>query len=296
MNNDENYLKILERISRSSGLDKDEIDRKVEAKRAKLSGLISREGAAQIIAAELNINFDTERLKLNELLPGMKKANTLGKVIQVFPVRTYERQGKENKVVNFIIADETTNVKVVLWDTNHIEMIEKKNIEIGTVIEISNGSVREGELHLGSFSDLKISNEVFEKVKTEISSTEKKINQFTAGANVKVRAFIVQVFPPKIFDSKQKPGEKGVLMNIVLDDGSETIRSVLFNDVINKLGIGDDGFDDPTAITQYQKELLGKEMIFSGTVRKNTYFNTIEFNINSIEDIDLDKLINELER
>src|SRR3989344_3869747 len=123
-----NYLRILEKISKASGLEKEEIERRVEAKRAKLSGLISPEGAAQIIAAELGISFDNERLKINELLPGMKKVNVIGKIINLFPIRTFERQGKENKVANFIIADETSNIKVVLWDTNHIDLIEKSKL------------------------------------------------------------------------------------------------------------------------------------------------------------------------
>jgi len=38
---------------------------KVEDKKAKLSGLISKEGAAQIIAAELGVNFEDQDLKLN---------------------------------------------------------------------------------------------------------------------------------------------------------------------------------------------------------------------------------------
>ena len=58
----DNYLQLLEKIAKSSGLTKDDIDRKVEAKRAKLSGLVSKEGAAQIVAAELGINFEKERL------------------------------------------------------------------------------------------------------------------------------------------------------------------------------------------------------------------------------------------
>ena len=237
--NGENYEKILERISKKSGIEKEELDRRVEAKRAKLSGLISKEGAAQVIAAELGISFDNEKLKINELLPGMKKANVVGKVLSLFPVRTFERQGKENKVANFIIADDTSNIKVVLWDTNHIELIEEKKIVVGTIIDISNASVREGELHLGSFSELKMSNEKIENVVTEISSATKKIVEFSQGKNVKARAFVVQAFPPRQFDSKQNPGEKGFLMNIVLDDGSETIRGVMFGDTIKELGLSD---------------------------------------------------------
>lgn len=293
MQNGENYEKILERISRSSGVEKEELDRRVEAKRAKLSGLISKDGAAQIIAAELGISFDNERMKINELLPGMKRANVVGKVISLFPVRTFERQGKKNKVVNFIIADETSNIKVVLWDTNHIELIERKQVEKNTVVEISNGSVREGELHLGSFSEFKISDEQINDVKTEIISAEKKISDFVQGANVRVRAFVVQAFPPRQFESKVNPGEKGVLMNIVLDDGSETIRAVMFGDIIKELGLSD--LEDINIIEKEKKDLLGKEMFFTGNVRLNSYFNNLEFSVNKIDEVNIGELIRGLE-
>ena len=59
-----NYENLLRKIANSSGLEKEEIERRVEAKRAKLSGLISKDGAAQVIAAELGISFDNEQLKI----------------------------------------------------------------------------------------------------------------------------------------------------------------------------------------------------------------------------------------
>ena len=78
-----------------------------------------------------------------------------------------EKRWKENKVANMIVADETSNTKVVLWDTNHIELIEKGNIKEGIVIEIGNASTRDNEVHLGSFSEFKVSSEVLEDVKRE---------------------------------------------------------------------------------------------------------------------------------
>ena len=107
--NNGNEAKVIEKISSVSGIDAEEIEKKIEAKRAKLSGLISREGALQIIAAELGISFDNEKLKINELLPGMRKVNVTGKVINLFPVRTFIRNDQENKVANFIIADDTVS-------------------------------------------------------------------------------------------------------------------------------------------------------------------------------------------
>jgi len=309
-----NYLRILEKISKASGLEKDEIERRVEAKRAKLSGLISPEGAAQIIAAELGISFDNERLKINELLPGMKKVNVIGKVINLFPVRSFTKNDKENKVVNLIIADETSNIKVVLWDINHIELIEKKDIGKGDVIEIVNASSRDNEIHLGSFSEFKLSNEILENVRTEKITKEKRISDFNVGDNANARAFIVQAFDPRMFnicpECKKKADslnggfscaehgkiipEKRALINIILDDGSESIRGVLFHDAINILGISE--LDNPSLLQQQKENLLGKEMIFSGNVRMNKFFNTSEFIIDKVEEINLDKLIAKLEK
>jgi len=308
-----NYDRILDKISKSAGLEKEEIERRVEAKRAKLSGLISKEGAAQIVAAELGINFDNERLKIEELLLGMRKVNVVGQVISLFPVRTFVRNDKENKVANFVIADETSNIKVVLWDTNHIELIEKGEIAEGKIVEIGNASIRDNELHLGSFSELKLSNEVLDNVKTERIVKEKKISDFKVGEGVNVRAFVVQAFDPRFFhvcsECKKKvvSGEEGficaehnkvnpekrALLNIVLDDGTESIRSVVFHDNLGSLGFND--LENSEKISHQKEDLIGKELIFSGNVRLNKFFNNPEFNIDSVKEVNLDELIGKLE-
>ena len=72
---EENYQQLVEFISDNSGVSVEEIERKIEAKQAKLAGLISKEGAAQVIAAELNINFDKQFIKISQMVPGMRKIN-----------------------------------------------------------------------------------------------------------------------------------------------------------------------------------------------------------------------------
>src|SRR6056297_4251484 len=142
---EENYNKILKKLSEISGVSGDEIERRVEAKRAKLSGLISREGALQVIAAEFGISFDEEKLKIDELLPGMRKVNFSGKIITLYPIRTFKtKDGGEGKVANMIVADDTSNIKVVLWDTNHIEKLESGEISEGICVDIASGNMREG--------------------------------------------------------------------------------------------------------------------------------------------------------
>jgi len=309
-----NYERIVTKIAQSANLEKEEIERRIQAKRAKLSGLISSEGAAQIVAAELGISFDNEKLKIEELLPGMRKVNVVGKIISLFPVRCFTtKKGDEGKVCNFIIADDTSNIKVVLWDTNHISLIENGKIDKDKVVEIKNASMRDNELHLGSFSELNLSDEVFENIKSERIVREKKIKDFRISESVSTRAFIVQSFEPRFFhvcsecNKKVVSGEEGficaehgkvasekkALINIVLDDGTENIRAVVFHENLKSLGISD--LDNTERLIVQREELLGKEMIFTGNIRMNKFFNNPEFIIDNINEVDLDNLIKELE-
>jgi len=306
----QSYEQIVDMVSRATGLMVEDIERKVEAKRAKLSGLISKEGAAQIVAAELGINFDKQKVKVNEV-GGARKANIIGKIIQIFPVREFKKENREGKVANLVIADETGSVKVVLWDTHHIALVENNEIKEGDVIEIGNAGVRNSEIHLNGFSDIKKSSEIIDDVKTGRSFSDKKLGEIKTGDSARIRAFIVQSFEPKFFEicpeckgrarldgqdfACLKHGKviplKRALISVVLDDGTENIRSVLFSEQIEKLGIKlENNF------VEEREKLLGREAIFSGQMRQNRLFNNDEFFISEIEDIDVDNLIKSLEK
>ena len=276
--------------------------------------MISKEGAAQVVAAELGISFDNEKLKIEELLPGMRKVNVTGKVMNIYPAKTFKtKTGDDGKVANMFIADETSNIKVVLWDTNAIALLENGKIGEGTVVEILNGSMRDNEIHLGSFSELKVSTQEMGDVKTGKMFREKNISDLKNSDNAKVRAFIVQSFEPRFFyvcpSCKKKavqegdsficaehgkvPAEKRALINIILDDGTETIRTVAFQD--NLAGIGLTDLENPEELIKQRENLLGKEMIFHGSVRSNKVFNTPEFIIERVEIVNPEMLIRELE-
>ena len=305
---DGSYEKILLRLSKLSGIEEGEINRRVEAKRSKLSGLISREGALQVIAAELGISFDNEKLKIDELLPGMRKVHFTGKVITLYPIRTFTtKSGEEGKVANMIVADETSNIKLVLWDTNHIKMIEDGDINEGVSIEVSSGNMRQGEVHMGSFAELKLSNEKFPDVKTEKPIKTKNIKEFNIGDKVNTRAFVVQAFSPRFFNanietgkkatdgelSSGTPTEKRAILNVVIDDGTENTRAVLFHEMVQKLGLTE--YENEEKINSQKENILGKEFIFGGSVRMNSYFNNPELIVDSVQEVNIDRLINELE-
>ena len=290
------YSQLVDKIAKHSGLSSTEIEQKVDAKKAKLSGLISKEGAAQIVAAELGISFENERSKINELSEGMRRASVVGKITRVFPVREYNKNGKSGKVASFMIGDDTSNVRVTLWDANHISLIEKKQLVEGVVVEIKGASVKNNELSLSSFSDIKISSEKFDSVKEAAVSTAGSFKDATEGANISSRAFIVQTFEPRYFDSKKREGEKGVLLNVVLDDGTATMRSVMFGENIKKLfNVSDEEMFSLEVMNAKRAELIGEEKIFSGVFRMNSFSNNIEFSVNGISDISVSEIIKELE-
>ena len=310
-----NYENLVERISRASGKQVEELIRLVEAKRAKLSGLISREGAAQIVAAELGISFEKEKVKINEVMQGMKRINVLGKIIQLFPVKEYKKDQREGKIGSFILADETGNVRTVLWDVNHISLIESREIQEGDFIEINNASLRNNELHLTGFSELKKSQSTIDNIKTARQISEKKIAEFSVGGNFVSRAVIVQIFEPRFFEvcpvcgikaisdvdgSKcEKHGKiipkKRALLSLVLDDGTGSIRAVLFSEQIEKLGLTQEELG-PGIFIEKRLNLLGKEAFFSGNIRQNKLFNNLEFFISDVVEIDIEKLIENLEK
>ncbi len=311
----QNYESLVSRIANHSNLETSEIEKRIEARRAKLSGLISKEGAAQIIAAELGVSFDNIQLKIVELMPGMRKANILARVVRLFPVREFNKNGKQGKVVNMIVADNSGSIKVVLWDTNHIDLFEKGAIREGDTIEVKNGSMRDSELHLSGFSDIKKSSLTVTDVKIEQVKREKTLIDVNAGDNVNVRGNIVQLFSPKFFNVCPEcnrrvaqvpegyscethgiviPSERAIL-NFVLDDGTDSIRVVLFSDQISKLA-SDDEIKLPEKFLLFKEKVLGGEFFVSGNIKKNSFFNNLELIGEDVERADVEKLVESLEK
>ncbi|UCD21155.1 MAG: hypothetical protein JSW08_01250 [archaeon] len=311
------YDKLIERIAISANLPVEDIKRKIEAKRAKLSGLISNEGAAQIVAAELGISFESQEMKINDLLQGMRKVNITGKVINMFPIRQFQRSGKEAEVASFEIADSTGSTRIVLWDTHHIELIKNETIKENSVVEIKKADVRgrtNKEVHLGSISELKLSDKVIDKItKTEEKKIFKKISGLQKNEGASIRATIVQMFNPSTFSvcpecnmkanyenekyNCLKHGiiipKKRVILNAVADDGSGNFRVIFFHEnALKMLGVkSSEEAENPSLLIEKKQEILGTEYSISGRVKKNVFFDRNEFIASDFSATDVEEII-----
>ena len=79
-----------------------------------------------------------------------------------------------------------------------------------------------------------------------------------------------------------------------MDDGTETIRAVLFHERISDLGIND--LEDTENLNRKKQELLGKEMFFSGSIRMNKFFENPELIVDGVKETNIDELIEKLEK
>ena len=93
---------LREKIVGSGKLTAPQLEQRVKDKINELSGLVSEEGAMNIIANELGIELlppQREKLKVKEIYPGMRNVSLLGKVVQKYETRTFAKGDKKGKVV-----------------------------------------------------------------------------------------------------------------------------------------------------------------------------------------------------
>jgi hypothetical protein len=89
------------------------------------------------------------------------------------------------------------------------------------------------------------------------------------------------------------PNDKAIL-NFVLDDGTDSMRVVMFSDQIKLLLPEEDLKDEEKAVV-FRDDFLGTEIYLSGNVKRNQLFNNLEIVASGVEKVDVEKLIADLD-
>ena len=304
---------IIRLIKDKTNVSEAEINLRIDKKLKQLSGLISKEGAAHIVANELGVRlFEqyTGKLQIKNILLGMRDVETIGKVTQIFEVREFQTENRTGKVGNFVIGDETGTIRVVAWGSN-AEFINK--MKGGDIVKLKSGYIRENngrkEIHLNDRSNIIINppGESVGEVK-RYSTTRKKINELRENdEGIELLGTIVQVFEPRFFgvcstcnkrlkqsensfvceEHKDAPMDYSYVLNLVLDDGTETIRTVFFrNHMETLLKRKKEELlpyrESPEKFEEARQELLGKIIKVNGRTTKNAMFDRLEFMVNNV--------------
>ncbi len=307
---------LKEKIVASGKMSATDLEDKIKFKINELSGLISEEGAAHIIANELGVEVVPKGgtdLKVKEVYAGMRNVSVVGKVVRKFDVRTFVRNEKEGKVCSLVLGDETGTVRVVFWN-EQVDLLDEVNE--GTVIAVKESYVRENgnnrEIHLGQRGSIEVDPEGVSvgEVRQGTSYERKKIGDLQGGEDgVELLATVVQVFDPRFFyvhpetRKRVQEGENGVLsyvFNLVLDDNSGTMRAVFWKEQVNKLLETNEEKmsvykENMAEFEDVKTNLLGEQFVLFGKVVRNDMFDRLEFRVQMVEKADPEKELKRLE-
>lgn len=318
---------IIQRIKEDKALSNEEIEGRINSKINDLSGLISREGAARIIANELGVKlFDAnkKRYKIKEIYNGLRGVELLGKVTFLNEIRNFNVKDRNGKVRSFFVGDETGQTRVVLWN----DQVDKYLIKENDIVLVKDSFIKENsfgykEIHLGNSGLLEINpnGETVEQIKpfersiNKPASSRLKISELQENNNARVYGTIVQVFEPRFYmtcpNCNKKIndgiceahgtviGKPAIVLNMFLDDGSGSIRITAFRETAYRILEIDDKKlqtlkDNPVLFEDLKKNLMGKQLVVEGKVTKNQMFDRLEFIANRVEDADPEKLIEEI--
>jgi len=310
------YEEIVLKINENTKISIAEIEERIEKKLKQLSGLISKEGAAHIVANELGVKIFESlsgKLQIKNILTGMRDVETIGKVLQVYELREFSNETKTGKVASMLIGDETGTIRAVMWGSQAENIA---NIERNFVVKILGAYVRENngrkEIHLNEKSQLIINpkGETVNEISVEIKSgNRKEIKELNENDNeVELLGTIVQVFDIKFYEVCPRCGKRtkpsadfficsnhgnivpaySYVLNAVLDDGTEIIRCVFFRNHLEKLlNINDKQLlkfkDSPADFEAIKNELLGTIIKVNGRTNKNSLFDRLEFIVNNVD-------------
>ena len=307
---------LINKIVENTELSPSEIENLIKEKENEFSGLITPEGAAHIVAKELGLNLlnsTSKELKIGNILSGMRSINIKGKIMKIFDVREFKKNDEPGKVVNMIIADETGQARISLWN-EQVKIIEDGEIKEGDVIEIINGYTKEdsfggAEIRIGKLGKIKKSDAKITP-KTSEKGKRIKISNLTPGMNSEIRGVVVQFFETnpfffvcpecggKLIDGKCK--EHGdvkpkpvLIISGVVDDGYGNVRVVFFREQAEKiLGMNsEDAYKlaeegkNLNPLREKLESILGKEFIINGRTKVNKFFEKLEFIADEVKEV-----------
>lgn len=294
---------IVSEIEKNAKIPRNDILSMVAQKYDEMSGLITQEGAALLVAKDSGVmikNGASKRLQIKNIVPGMRNIIFTGRLLKTTPAREFtKKNGEKGRVSNMFLSDGTGQIRVPLWN-EQVDMIENETFKIGDVVEITGGYSRDniyGDVEVsvtksGMIKRIDDDGSMpmmgdMEKRYFSNSPMQSKIADLVPG-NFEVRGMISKVFRGNfLFDTNE--GEKGMVVSCEVDDGTGAIRTVFFREVaesISNVTVKDlESLDPDKRMEKVGKMLVLRDVVVSGKVKKSDFFDGLEMVANSVKPI-----------
>jgi ssDNA-binding replication factor A large subunit len=230
-------------LAKQPELSEQQIQEMLVCEKERSGGLISDETLLRLIATRYGVEI-VKHIELNRILSsshlfsGLNDVSVEGILVAVFPARTFSGE-KSGKVANLVIVDDSSILRVVLWN-DKAEIVEKSQLQIGQKVRFLHGYTKEDqygkiEVHLGIKSRVEISDMEPQNSYLSIEKFATKIGEITNStfSNVNLTGVVKEVLSSKTFTKGDNT--EGKFLRFTLVDDSAEITVVVWNGKVDAL-------------------------------------------------------------
>ena len=235
---------IIQKIlAENPGVSEEQILEKLQYERTRTGGLLGDETLLRLIAAKYGVEVqqnticNSGSLATNRLFGGLNDVTVAGRLIAIYPVRTFEGE-KSGKYATLMIADNQGTLRVVLWNEK-ADIVESGKLVIGQVIRVLHGYTREDrcgkvELHLGGKSGVKVEPQEKTGAYPTVEEVTAKIGSLCASSvTANICGTVREIYGLTTF--ARSDSSDGSVMRFTLSDDSGTVTAVAWNEKATEL-------------------------------------------------------------
>lgn len=254
-----------------------------------------------------------------------------GIIISIDDLKTITLKSGENvSLLGFVASDDTDWIKVTIWREKAEEFSNKLSVGQGLLLKnvlvrynnfssrneitlISESILESIELEIKDLKSIESAEKHFE---TKFTGNYVKIGSINAPGIVELKGFIAKELSNiTIYEActncfkkvenctcdKRENTEFRMIINLIIDDGSDTIRTTFIGEKAEKLiGLSTDKILQIKETNDFEKflekkssEFLGKDIIIRGRVKFSDFSNSFEISAFDFKDLNIEE---ELER
>jgi ssDNA-binding replication factor A large subunit len=240
MTTDEIIQQILQKHPETS---REQVMDALAAERKRTGGLIADATLLRLVAAKYgvetpNAKANSRELPINRLIAGLNDVTVAGRIVAVFPSKTFEGK-KSGKYASLIVAGKECVLRVMLWN-DQVSPVESGELKAGQVARFVHGYTREDrggrvELHMGSKSVIQIEPEdVNSEDYPDICRFATKIRDITETQNgVHIVGRVKAVFSSSTFT--RSDNSAGTVLRFTLADDTGEVAVVAWNEKAEEL-------------------------------------------------------------
>ena len=246
MSNQMTADEVIKLISQKKNIPIEKIESMVEETMESLDNFINRQGAAHLLASNLDVAIvsssvkETPQLNIANITQGMDGIRVVGRISRIYPTKHFMKNDIPSRLRKLDLVDSTGTIGTTLWG-HHSSIIEELGIARGDVITISNAVAKINsynekiELSVGNKSSID-NNLIGIDVNDfpEINSGKIPISSIETSDSITVVGKIVRVRENRSFVRKTD-GAPSIVGGFTLEDKTGQVGVTFWGEDTNKL-------------------------------------------------------------